>query len=542
MKKKNKQTMSKTFTDKQLDKIVKLKENGATWEQIQKKLNKEFGLKASWKTYAGVGRRFTEKVKAAREPHPFAHFTKEEIGEVNKTNTKKKERFFITAVVAAAKVHKNAFAAVLSYCEKTGSELLLLPMNTQVKALEEQPNHYDPILEQYIDNFVTNYKFNENLTAVELHLNPQQIQPLTGISRIRGMNTAEYGRLIKSSKKTSILVAHTKQNMEIKATGNNSTPRMIHSTGAITEPDHLPNRIGSIAIEDHVLGGLILEINDDEFYVTQVQFNPITGTFVDKYANRYFPNGKVKKERAVSFVVGDIHPAHENKTANAVWAEVWDIIKPKKIFFHDWFGGDSISHHLEGKYATKAELPAHLDTLQSEIDYSRKVLYSVADTAPKDAELLLVASNHPEHLDKYLNQGRYLKDCKDNYRLGHRMIVDKLDGKNPLQSRLDPENRFTWLSRNQDYIIEGNQFGSHGDEGANGSRGSLVQHESINSSGVFAHSHTPGIYHGAYQIGHSSEERHGYNNGPSTWLICSAAMYEGGHKQLIIAMGKNWRL
>lgn len=538
----DKKTMSKTFTDAQLDKILSLKESGNTWPEVAKKLNKTWGLNLTHKVYEGALRRFGPKVKKAREPHPYEHMTKEAIGEVNKVNTSKKERFFITAVVAAAKVHTKAFDSILSYCKKTGTELLLLPMNTQVKALQKQPNHYDPILEPYLDKFVTNYKFNENLTAVELHLNPQQIQPLTGISRIRGMNTAEYGKLIKSSKKTSILVAHTKQNMEIKATGNDSTPRMIHSTGAITEPDHLPNRIGSIATEDHVLGGLILEINDDEFYVTQVQFNPKTGTFVDKYANRYFPGGKVKRERAAAFKMGDIHPGYHSEIALNVCYEIWKIAQPRKIFLEDWLDSTSASHHLEKSLITKAKIPAYFKTIPAEFKMAKDVLYSIADNAPKDAELFLTCSNHPLHIERYLQEGRYLKDCSDNFDIGHRMVVDMLDGKDPLKSRIDPDNRYNWLERNQDYIVEGTQMASHGDVGVNGTRGSAAQHEIINSSSMTAHSHTPQILHGAYVVGHTTVERHGYNNGPTTWLVASGLVYDGGHKQLIIAMGKNWKI
>src|SRR5690606_32735218 len=149
----------------------------------------------------------------------------------------------------------------------------------------------------------------------ELRLNPQQVQPLTGIHRIRGRDQMsedpDFQHLIKNSNAISLIVAHSKQNMEVIATGNNTIPRILHSTGALTCPEYQRNRIGIIAQEDHVLGGLIIEIDGDKFYPTQVQINPNDGSFVDKYGKRFYPDGKVVQERAEAFVVGDIHPGLE---------------------------------------------------------------------------------------------------------------------------------------------------------------------------------------------------------------------------------------
>ena len=543
--KKPAQTLTKNFTDSQVDKIVSLHENGASWPAIAEKLNKSWGLKHSRDVYRGVHRRHSDVVKARSEPHEHDDFTKEALGSIVKTNPRNRKRFFITAVGAAAKLHSKSFESVLSYCAKEKAELILLPMNAHVRGGGEQPDHYDPILKPYLKHFATSYAFNRNIKAVELHLNPQQIQPLTGISRIRGRDQAfsdGIQHLIKNNTKCSLIVAHSKQNMEVKATGNNSVPRIIHTTGSITTPDYRANRIGAIASEDHVLGGLILEVSDDEFYITQIQFNPQDGTFVDKYATRFYPDGKTKQERAEAFVQGDIHPGMESEAALKAWKEVCDIAKPKRVFLHDWQDGLSISHHTENRKITKSLRPDLFNTIDSELAYAQKVLKKVASDMPKDAEIVLVASNHSEHLRKYLEEGRYFKDCSENYKTGHRMVVEILDGIDPLKSRLDPDSRFTWLDRNTDYIVEGTQCGSHGDVGQNGARGSLAQHESVNSSSMTAHTHTPGIYHGAYVVGHSSTDRHGYNNGPSTWLTASGMIYKGGHKQLIVALKSNWRL
>lgn len=550
MKYKNLRTYSKNFNDAQVERIVKLRASGLTWTQITAKLNKEFLQKNSEDVYAGIYRRFgqkvIDKVNKKLTPHPHEDFTREALGNISKTTNGKRKRFFITAVGAAAPLHVDGFNTILKYCEKEKAELVLLPMLAHVKALQDQPNHYDPLLKPYLNKFATEFIFNENIKAIELYLNPQQINSLTGLKRVRGRDKLsvdpETSHLLKNHKKSSLIVAHSKQLMETLPTGNNSVPRIIHSTGSITVPNYQKNRVGVIAGEDHLLGGLILEVNDDEFYITQVQINERDGSFVDKYAKRFYPNGDVVQERAEAFVMGDIHPGLHSQVALNVWYEVWDIIRPKKVFVHDWLDGKSISHHLTKKRIQRAMLPTAFKTLEGEMEVAKEVLDQIYNNMPEDADMYLVASNHPDHVTSYIDEGRYMKDSNENYALGHRMVVETLDGQDPIKNRIDPEGKFIWLERNQDFYVEGTQCASHGDVGANGSRGSIKQNEDVYSSSMTAHTHAPGIYHDAFVVGHTSIDRHGYNNGPSGWLVCSGSIYRGGHKQLVIALKSNWKI
>lgn len=210
-------------------------------------------------------------------------------------------------------------------------------MPAHVKALKAQPLHYDPALKPFKSKFATEFTFNSHLKAIEAHINPQQINPLTGLKRLRIHKYTENnqpGAEIKRLK-TSVIVAHSKQMLEVVPTGNESHPRLIHSTGAITTPSYLRNRIGMIANEDHKLGGLIIEIKGGVFWVRQVQFDVKDGSFVD-LGVRYHANGKAVPERAEAFKMGDVHPGHHDDGAlNAIY-RLWDIIKPKRIFLEDF--------------------------------------------------------------------------------------------------------------------------------------------------------------------------------------------------------------
>ena len=135
-----------------------------------------------------------------------------------------------------------------------------------------------------------------------------------------------------------------------------------------------------------------------------------------------------------------------------------------------------------------------------------------------------------------------MRDCKENFKMAHRMVVMALDGKNPLQEFLDPNNRMNWTDENADYFVEGCQMGAHGHLGIGGARGSVMSHEMAYGSSMTAHTHKPGIYHDAWVVGHTTIPRHGYNQGPDSWVLASGAVFKGGSKQIyMIIKGSGFR-
>lgn len=567
----------KKLTDKQaeiVDIYVEQAEEGAKYpsrsdllragisrDRIRDHFGNMFELKtAAKKEYPELFERLEKK----KDPHAYLDFTREALGNIVKENDYQNGTFFVTAAsptsyldwseddykraekgedVIGQNLFVPGFKAVQNFMKREKADLVLLPMPAHVKALKEQPCHYDPKLAPFRHCFATEFTFNTHLKAIEAYINPQQINPLTGIRRLR---VHKFGRDNKPGEemkrfKTSVIIAHSKQMMDTIPTGNESHPRIVHSTGCITEPKYLRNRIGMIANEDHKLGGLIIEIQDGWFWIRQVQFDVKNGSFIDK-GTRYHADGRVTHERAEAFKFGDIHPGYHHQGALDAIYGLWEIIKPKRIFFEDFFDGKSITHHLMNRRLERAMLPEYFKDLPSEIAMARGVLQQIWDKAPKDAELIATASNHPEHVGKYLDEGRYINDCKENYKIAHRMIVMGLDGKNPLQEFLDPDKRMNWTDQNSDYYVEGTQMNAHGHLGVGGSRGSKAGHELSYGSAMTAHTHSPSIYHDAFCVGHTTVPRHGYNNGPDNWILCSGAVYKGGHKQLyMIIKGSAFR-
>lgn len=547
------------IVDAYLELVKKLKKNPSRSDMqsagvSRDRIRSHFGNTVNLKKLAEKQHPEIKKI-LEKKPHIHSDFTKEALGNIIKENDYQEGTFFVTAVnptsyldwseedheaakagedVMAENLFKPGFDAVQNFLKKTKGELVLLGMPAHVKALQKQPLYYDPRLKPFKKNFATEFTFNSHLKAIEAHLNPQQINPLTGLKRLRVHRyTADYkeGAEIKRFK-TSLIVAHSKQMLEVVPTGNNSHPRIVHSTGTISQPSYLRNRIGMIANEDHKLGGLIIEIRGDVFWVRQVQFDVRNGSFVD-LGKRYHADGRVTEERAEAFKMGDIHPGHHDQRALDAIYELWKVIKPKRVFLEDFFDGSSISHHLVNKRLTRAKMPPQFADLPTEIEAARACLKEVwAEAAKYDAEVIATASNHPEHVSRYLEEARYINDKPANYEIGHRMVVMDLDGKNPLQEYLDPDRVMNWTEENQDIHIEGVQMNVHGHLGLGGGKGNKIGHELAHGDVMVAHSHTPSIYHNCFTVGHTTHERHGYNNGPQTWILCSGAVYKGGQKQL----------
>ena len=499
-----------------------------------------------------------------RKPHELQDFTREALGSIIKENNHQDGTYFITAAsptsyldwsdgdyiransgqdVMAKNLFEPGFKAVQTFLKENNAKMVILPMRAHVKALQKQPLHYDPRLKPYKNLFATEYTFNKHLKAIDAYLNPQQINPLTGLKRLRihkYRSNNKAGEEIRNFK-TSVILAHSKQALEVIPTGNSTHPRLIHSTGAITKPSYLRNRIGMIADEDHKLGGLVIEIKGDVFWLRQVQFDVDNGSFVD-LGKRYHANGKITPERAEAFKMGDLHAGYHNEIALNAMYKLWDKIKPKRIFFEDFFDGSSISHHVEKNKLSKAKIKEQFKDLPTEIDMAKKVINKIFDKAPKDALFYATASNHHDFLHRYLNEGRYINDKPENYSIAHRMVVMALDGKNPLKEYVDPDTKMIWTHENEDIYVEGVQMNVHGHLGINGARGSKIGHELAYGNVMVGHSHSPSIYHDTYTVGHMSIDRHSYNNGASTWLLCSGAVYKNGCKQLyIIVNGKAFK-
>lgn len=556
--------LRRKYSVEQIQFILKARLNHAMeYREIAKAFQKKFGGSRTAEQMRHAYRSYAENAvvdeKGAVEPHPLNEFTHASFDAIRKASGKEKGRWFVTAVTPVStlstikKKHGHeyghnlyvpGFKAVQTWMKERDAELVLLPMRAHMPALHGQPSYYDPRLHEHQDSFANEFHFNDMLRALDVHLNPQQIHPLTGLHRIRGGKPQVIvdGEVVPTRFNQSLIFAHAKQDMECVATGNGTLARVMYSTGAISLPEYLPNRIGRIASEGHVLGGLIVEVDEDKFWVRQVQF-AADGSFCDIDGKRYRPDGRVSPVKAKALRMGDLHAGRENADVIASQVRLADVNEPSELFVEDVFDGASVSHHTEKTRLSRAMRPSKFLSIAEELNYGAALLATLKSKF--EAKLVVVSSNHHEHLVRYLEEGRYLKD-DPNYAIAHRMISEILDHNEvakrdgvafhidiPLRSRLDPGGDFEWLDPEQDYYVDGVQMGSHGHLGVDGARGSPIDLEKTFGDGMIGHLHAPRIMGRLMVVGHASMPRHGYNRGPSRWLNTCGVVWPGGQKQLV---------
>lgn len=458
----------------------------------------------------------------------------------------KKGVFLILAAEENASVNVPFLNALKRFAKERKAQIVILPVGAHRREADVDAV-LDSRLEQFESSFTTDLTLNKNLRIAELELNSQQINPLTGLKRI------PHGE-------ESLIVGHSKQHLESYPTGNSADaePRIICTTGLITLPRYRSNRIGKIAAKDHILGCLIVEVaNEETFHIRQIQCLDAKGSFCD-LDRRYYADRNSVKERIEAIVVGDDHPGYTDAVAWKATREMIKALQPKQIFRHDWFDASSVSHH-HISMSSKIDTPKELQTLAGEVQVGRKMLAEYLSVAPADCIINHVASNHPEHLGKYLDDWSRWSCDAANYDLAldceyfrRRFQQDPLQwlllreetklNKKELTLRPASHPRVRFLDEDADMRVEGVYVSAHGDKGNGGTRGSPVQMESLYSNSITGHTHKISIRHGSMVVGGLVRRDMSYRKGPNGWSHANAIIHKGGGKQLIIIIKGRWRL
>lgn len=449
-----------------------------------------------------------------------------------KKDIKKHKRFVITTAVTGCKVNKEFYESIKNFCKINKAKLLILLSSDPGSKVSAA---IDPVIKGEHIVFA-DVALNSNFFVSAIKLGAKQIDPVTSLSRI-------------GQRSGSFVYASPKQRLFAAPTSNEKMPHVLMTTGAITKPNYLPRkymnaRTAYIAQHDHVVGGIIVEIQNDEIYHYRQIQSDSKGGFVD--LGILYSGVSVAKLNPEAFVLGDSHVTETDESAEKAWEEAFDLTGCKDVVLHDMFSGVSINHHEEHNKINRARLA--MENKLDLIEELKEVGKFLNKWTGKARKVIVVDSNHHDFLSKhYLQKGKYIEDPQNHY-LGCILAAAMLRGENPLKYALEKivkiknPKKILWLKRDQDYKIAGIELGAHGDKGANGSRGSLKAMENAYGNSVSGHSHTPMILRGAWQVGTSSKLKLDYNQGPSSWLHTSCLVYSNGSRQLINSINGSWKL
>lgn len=431
--------------------------------------------------------------------------------------------FVVTTAVGGAPVHKKFYESLKKYCAVNKAKLLVIPSNYQLFDL-------DPTISKDPDVLIVfrPLHLNSNVTVHPIKIDPKQIDPVVGLEAI-------------AKQDKTIIVGSPKQRRRHIANASDFTA-VIQSTGAVTKPNYMPHdgvpkRRDTLAMTHHVMGAVVVEVQDDKyFHFRNIEMSP-DGSFVDLCV-RYNPNS-IDTETPSVAVLGDYHVTETDPEVERATHDLLTMSTPQYVVFHDFFSGVSINHHEAHNYVLLARRANYGQlSLEEEIKENVKVIKQYLSKYPSSTKLVFVRSNHDEFLHRYLARGDF---APNNRQLSLELAIVAIQGEDPLVYAYKKYGisekeikRIMFLKRDEPFVVAGNYLSAHGDIGTNGSRnpGAKGMFRAYGKC-IFGHTHTPEIWHGAMSVGTSSKLKLEYNVGASSWMNTHALVYRDGTRQLV---------
>ncbi len=490
----------------------------------------------------------------ARETYPQAFskvidehsFTDEEFRNL-KEDISKYKKFVVTTAVTGCEVHQPALDAIKNYCKRNKAKLLVLPCSDPASNRKKKWSLDPRVMKSSV--VFRDLKLNSKVFLSAIKLSAKHINPLTGLSRI-------------GQRSGSFIYASPKQFLEYVANSSvKKVPRALMTTGAITKPQYntakyMSERTAYIADHDHVMGAVIVEIEDQKiFHFRQIQMEPKTGAFYD-IDTKYFADGKIsryngKDHRADLVQLGDYHVGDTDPMPKQVGKEICDAVGPKFLTVEDFFNGGSINHHEFGRPITQSmKVAKKYNVLDDELLACKKELDEILGWRSFD-QIVVKYGNHEDFLYRYLNSRAIIEDPVNYARaINLTNAILNENQKNPFEYAmrksfgLGDRTDVKFLENEDDsFVVNGIENGVHGHVGANGSRQpGLEGIEKAYGAANVGHSHTAGILRGVFRVGTTSFLKVSYNRGASSWTHTHLIQHPNGSRQLINCISGKWRL
>ncbi len=503
----------KELTEEQIKKITEIyTSKEISWQEKENALSNYTGRNSrtarNWAAKLGL----TKPVEVIPEQYNIAK---------TKEHDSTKSVFFITSAQNNTPVHKKMLKNMEAYASEHDASIhcILTRYKNPTSIFEDESEEVwaDEIM-PYAD--ANRHDIHQYVSIMgDIKIQPTAVNPMTGMRALSGVNSCIFGG--------------PKVQMEMIPVLEGQISKMMVTTGAITEKNYTDSKSGKVGEFHHTFGFCIVEIKDEEtFFIRQVTADDKTGAFSD--LNYTVKKGKVTKHDSVAAIIlGDLHLGHhDEELIDVTLNDLMVRLKPDNVVLHDVFDGHSISHHeskdafqlyrreLDGTNSVKREVNNMLEWLKKVEKYN----------------VTIVRSNHDDFIDRWLINNDWKKNIKNALEyVEYAGAILRGDATKGIIPYLIEQNfpKMVTLDRSTSFKVKGWELGQHGDVGANGSRGSLLQMRSLNTKCVVGHYHSPGRKDGALAVGTSTHLRVGYNIGPSSWLQSHVIIHQDGKAQHI---------
>jgi len=456
-------------------------------------------------------------------------------------------KFVITSAVSDSKADVNFLAALDNYCKHNHAQLLIVPVPYRNPTSNtEHPNRvYDVILSKYFIQKPVELGHKLMLFS-NVHIQPTASRPLSSMQSFGGEKSAIFG--------------HPKVAAEFVATRLGKEPKTVLTTGAVTKSRYGDSKAGIKGDFHHVIGALVVEIDEEAFHWRHVYANK-DGSFFDVDL-KYFADGTVskilevattKKDAEIILTCGDLHAVRADPVAleQTFFAKdsIFHSVRPSVVMIHDGLDFQSASHH-NGFFTNMRLHNKGERSVQKELEATCALIDRIAELDP-NVQIVIVDSNHPRHMGRWLENLHNAHDY-ENALIYHKtktawieaILADKEFDAFAFWAKqlLKHGNQVLFLGKNQSYVRNGIEYAIHGDVGPNGARGSRQAFVNLGNKLVIGHSHTPGITDGVFQVGTTSLKDLGYNRGFSSWCHTHCITYPNGKRTLVSIINGSWRM
>ncbi len=460
---------------------------------------------------------------------------------INNYIPKRQGKWLITSAVSDIPVNRLALDTMMGYCEHQNAEFIVVPIKYKLHGLAEADKEYKWAEEAQPYLVRENTRLTDNLVLLAgVRISPSIGNPLTGFEAF--------------SKGDSLIIGHPQIAMKTIALSHVDPSAMITTTGCVTQPVYTDTKQGEKAVFNHSFAAVIIEQDGDDFHYRILHIDK-TGTAYD--LDRMYTGKFMAPSRSIpALVIGDEHIIHVDKTVTAATFtdddSIVNALKPEYIVRHDSFDGYSLSHHH--KHNVFTNYAKHHSGADNVTDELRLTVDYIARTTPSFSRSVIVSSNHNDHLCRWLNECDPKKDPR-NAKLYHELMFLML-GKTESgpSGTIHPDPFALWTEHNYPSIdnvefissfssfkVKDIELSMHGHLGANGARGNIVGFSKLGMKTITGHSHSPGIFGGAYAVGHSCLSKLEYNGGASSWSQAHCLIYPNGKRTPIFIKNGRWK-
>lgn len=446
------------------------------------------------------------------------------------------KRFVVTTAQNATPVNEPFLKALHTYCRENHAELVVIPIryrNPTSRWSASQQN-----LEVWAEE-VTPYLYNgrkrlcRNLVLLgDIKTLPTAARPLQGFE---GITHGESG-----------ILGHTKLALTTIATPHGHLPKIMTTTGAVTNRNYTDSKAGKKGEFHHVFGAVVVEVSGAErFHLRHVNAAE-DGSFID-LDKHYSPDGTVSPAPpAIALIMGDTHVQFvDPKVVSATFGPkgIVERLQPQHLVWHDLLDGYSMNpHNFQDPFAAIAKHRGGLDDVEAEVNRAIEFLRKHS----KGRRAYVVASNHDDFFRRWMvshdwktapvNAQFYLQTAlamADSAKLADygASYVDPFTYW--VKQALDKTDSIHCLAPDESCMLGGIECGFHGHRGPNGARGSVLNLSRIGVKVISGHGHSPGIEGGHYRVGTSTLLKLDYNIGPNSWLNTHGVIYANGKRALI---------